>query len=274
MNAFSAGPANSGTRLGLRPALRDLTDAGWSLLTTAVGFGVGIAVVDGVTAQGALPVVGAALLVFVGDTVVRPVLRRLAALGSAAYALLLGLLAQVLIITGALALTPHVTTTGLGASMLVLVIATAVMATGRWLVGAEDTSYVLGHLLSRRSRRRAARFGRVTSGEPAGLLIVQFDGVSRTVLRRAIEAGLAPTIARCLATGSHTLTGWWAQVPSTTPASQAGLLHGNDDEVVAFRWWDRELERLVVTNRPADAAIVEARMSTGCLLYTSPSPRD
>ena len=208
MNKSSAELANAGTGLGLRPVLRDLTDAGWSLLTTAVGFGVGIAAVDGVSAQGALPVVGAALLVFAGDMVLRPVLRRLAALGSAAYALLLGLLAQVIIITGALWLTPHVSTTGVGASLLVLVIATAVMATGRWLVGAEDTSYVLGHLLSRRSRRRAARYGRITSGEPAGLLIVQFDGVSRTVLQRAIDAGLAPTIARWLATGSHTLTGW------------------------------------------------------------------
>ena len=277
---------------GLRPVLRDLTDAAWCLLTTAMGFGAGIAAVDGVSAAGPLPVVGASVVVFAGDALLRPVLRRLAVLGSAAFALLLGLLAQLLIITGALSLVPHVSTTGWRASLLVLIISAAVMAAGRWLIGAGDSSYVLGHLLHRRSRRRAAR--RLAAGGPAGggpagggltagglsaaglpaladgpalpvpgLLVVQLDGVSRTLLRRALDAGLAPTVARWLATGSHTLTGWWAQVPSTTPASQAGLLHGNDDQVAAFRWWDRGLERLVVTNRPADAAIVEARMSTG-----------
>ena len=284
--------SSGGSEWGLRPVLRDLTDAAWCLLTTATGFGAGIAVVDGVTARGPLPVVGASLLVFAGDALLRPVLRRLAVLGSAAFALLLGLLAQLLIVSGALSLVPNVSTTGWRASLLVLIIAAAVMAAGRWLIGAGDSSYVLGHLLNRRSRRRAAarlaaaepsarglRTGEPRTGEPRaqglvagatgpalpvpGLLVVQLDGVSRTLLRRTVDAGLAPTVARWLATGSHVLTGWWAQVPSTTPASQAGLLHGNDDQVVAFRWWDRELERLVVTNRPADAAIVEARMSTG-----------
>ena len=283
----------TGRARGLRPVLRDLTDAAWCLLTTATGFGAGIAAVDGVSARGPVPVIGASLVVFAGDALLRPVLRRLAVLGSAAFALLLGLLAQLLIISAALSWTPDVSTTGWRASLLVLIIAAAVMAAGRWLIGAGDSSYVLGNLLNRRSRRRAA--GRRAAGRRAaarlaaggltadglaadglaaaegsagvpmqpGLLVVQLDGVSRTLLRRAVDAGLAPTVARWLATGSHVLTGWWAQVPSTTPASQAGLLHGNDDQVVAFRWWDRGLERLVVTNRPADAAIVEARMSTG-----------
>ncbi len=262
------GGSSTGHARGLRPVLRDLIDAAWSLLTTATGFGAGIAAVDGVSARGPLPVVGAALVVFAGDALLRPVLRHLAVLGSAAYALLLGLLAQLAIITAALSWTPDVSTTGWRATLLVLVIATAVMAAGRWLIGAADSSYVLGHLLNRPSLRRAAWDpGAGEDGSaiavPPGLLVVQLDGVSRTVLRRAIDAGLAPTIARWLATGSHTLTGWWAQLPSTTPASQAGMLHGDDREVVAFRWWDREVERLVVTNRPADAAIVEARMSTG-----------
>ena len=54
---------------------------------------------------------------------------------------------------------------------------------------------------------------------------------------------------------------WWVQVPSTTPASQAGLLHGTNHEVPAFRWWDKGLGRLLVTNRPPDAALVEQRIS-------------
>jgi hypothetical protein len=258
--AVRRGPSRAGRRL--RPVLRDIGGAAWSLLTTAAGVGVGIAVVDGVSASGPLAALGAAVLVFAFDALARPVLRRIAVLGSAVAALLLGLLAQVAIISAALTLAPDVSTTGWPSSVLVLLIATAVMASGRWLAGANDSSYVLGHLL-RRSRRRAAESGVAGPGTEHGLLVVQLDGVSRTVLERAVDAGLAPTVARWLATGTHSLAGWWAQVPSTTPASQAGLLHRDAEHVPAFRWWDRELERLVVTNRPADAALVEARMCTG-----------
>ena len=45
--------------------------------------------------------------------------------------------------------------------------------------------------------------------------------------------------------------------------SQAGLLHGDNHGIPAFRWWDRELGRLLVANRPADAAVIEARLSDG-----------
>ena len=63
--------------------------------------------------------------------------------------------------------------------------------------------------------------------------------------------------------GTHTLEDWWARIPSTTPASQAGLLHGDSSQIPAFRWWDRDLGRLVVTNHPEDAALVEQRLTTG-----------
>ena len=52
-------------------------------------------------------------------------------------------------------------------------------------------------------------------------------------------------------------------MPCTTPASQLGILHGTVDGVPAFRWYDRELGRVLVANRPADAALIEERASTG-----------
>jgi hypothetical protein len=52
-------------------------------------------------------------------------------------------------------------------------------------------------------------------------------------------------------------------VPSTTPSAQAGVLHGNSQPIPAFRWWDKDLGRLVVANRPQDSALVESRVSDG-----------
>jgi hypothetical protein len=56
---------------------------------------------------------------------------------------------------------------------------------------------------------------------------------------------------------------WRAQLPCTTPASQLGILHGTVAGVPAFRWYDRELGRVLIANRPADAAVIEQRATTG-----------
>lgn len=243
------------------PTLRDLADAGWSLLTTTLGLGIAIWVVDGAATDGVLPVLLVGVIVAGGDVLLRPILRPLAVAAGAAGALLAGVAAQILIVWAAIWTVPRVIVDGWLPMVGVLVVATLVMAAGRWLVGAHDSAYVLGDVL-RRSRARARRAAR-DDDAGRGLLIIQIDGLSQHVLHLAIEAGLAPTMARWLRDGTHRLVPWWASVPSTTPASQAALLHGDSEQIPAFRWWDKELGRLVVTNRPADAALVERRLSDG-----------
>lgn len=246
--------------------LSDVGDALLGLVTTALGLGVAIALVDGVHADNPGGVLLAALVVAVGDLVLRPPLRVLARVGGAMGALVAGLGAQVLVAWFALWLVPGVEAVNAWAVVQVLVITACVMAVGRWVWGASDSDYVVGDVL-RRARAHARRAGEGGGELPAerepGLLVVQLDGVSAPVLEQAVDAGLAPTMARWIADGTHRLSPWWAQAPSTTPASQAGLLHGAADAICSFRWWDREAGRLVVTNHPDDAALVERRMSDG-----------
>jgi hypothetical protein len=52
-------------------------------------------------------------------------------------------------------------------------------------------------------------------------------------------------------------------LPPTTPASQAGLLHGRSDVVPGFRWYEKETGRFVVANHPEDAAEILRRISDG-----------
>lgn len=96
-----------------------------------------------------------------------------------------------------------------------------------------------------------------------GLLIVQVDGLAEDVLRFAIRTGNAPHLARWVRSGSHRLVGWDVLLPSQTSASQAGILHGNNDDIPAFRWYEKAAGRLMVSNRPADAAEIERRVSNG-----------
>ena len=105
--------------------------------------------------------------------------------------------------------------------------------------------------------------GEITDPEVDGVLFVQLDGVSFPVMQWALQSGSMPTLRRWVDSGSHAAHEWTVQLPCTTPASQQAILQGTAAGVPAFRWYDRELGRVLVANRPEDAAIIEARASTG-----------
>lgn len=266
--------ASAGGRTARRRAwapLVDLGDVAVAVVSTAVGLGVAVAVVDGVEVTTPWGLLLTTLVVGLGDVLLRPPLRVLAGLAGAGGALVIGLAAQVAVVWGALVLVPGVLVTSAWAVLWVLVGTAVVMAVGRWAWGASDNTYVVADLV-RRARRHARRAGAAPgdggAGRPPGLLVVQLDGVGADVLDQAVDAGLVPTMQRWVERGSHRVTPWWASVPATTPASQAGILHGAADAIPAFRWWDRGLGRLVVTNRPDDAALVEERLSDGAGLLS------
>ncbi len=104
----------------------------------------------------------------------------------------------------------------------------------------------------------------VTEGpRPAGLAIIQIDGLAAPILRNAIRVGTVPRMASWVRSGAYTLTEWECPPPSQTSASQAGILHGNNDDIPAFRWYEKESGRLLVSNKPADATEIERRVSNG-----------
>ena len=63
--------------------------------------------------------------------------------------------------------------------------------------------------------------------------------------------------------GTHKLSRWEAILPSMTSASQAGILHGNNDGIPAFRWYERDREHLMVSSNPLDATLIVSRISNG-----------
>jgi uncharacterized membrane protein YvlD (DUF360 family) len=142
---------------------------------------------------------------------------------------------------------------------------TAVVAS--WMVAAFGT--LLTWLLSAGTDESFAtallrqKPGVVADPEVRGVLFVQLDGVSFPVMQWALASGTMPTLRRWVDDGTHVLREWTVQLPCTTPASQQAVLHGTAAGVPAFRWYDRELGRVLVANRPADAAIIERRASRG-----------
>jgi len=96
-----------------------------------------------------------------------------------------------------------------------------------------------------------------------GLLVVQIDGLGLQVLNDAVPGARMPVLAGLLRDEQLALRPWTAMLPSTTPASQAGILHGRNEDIPGFRWFDKVAGRLVVANHPADAQAVAARLSDG-----------
>ena len=112
-------------------------------------------------------------------------------------------------------------------------------------------------------RRQARRRGDRIESEVPGVIFLEIDGLAHDVLRRAMRDGNAPTLARWLRDGSHRFARWETDWSSQTGACQAGLLHGNNDDMPAFRWWEKDRRKPIVTNHPRDAEELERRHSDG-----------
>ena len=138
---------------------------------------------------------------------------------------------------------------------LVLAIVQVVLAA---LFNQVDDSY------DRRIVRRSARRERepIETDVP-GVLFLEVDGLAEPVLASALAAGLMPHLASWLERGTHRLTRWEPDLSSQTGASQAGILLGNNEGIVAFRWWDRRQGRVVSCSSLKDVAELETQLSHG-----------
>jgi hypothetical protein len=112
-------------------------------------------------------------------------------------------------------------------------------------------------------RRRARRSVSAEETATPGLLLLEIDGLAHSVLTRAMRDGNAPALGGWLRRGSHRFARWETDWSSQTGACQAGILHGNNDDMPAFRWWEKERGRAIVTNHPRDAMELERRHSDG-----------
>ncbi|GAB2832169.1 phage holin family protein [Streptomyces daliensis] len=147
------------------------------------------------------------------------------------------------------------------AVVVAAVMSAASSAASTFLTVRDDGAYRrrLSRLADRDRRRANAGEGPRTPGT----VFLQLDGLGHEVLREAIEppdgsAPLMPTVA-AMATGSHRLTPWRTDWSSQTGGSQLGILHGSNEDVPAFRWYEKETGEVIVSNRPTSAAELQRR---------------
>jgi hypothetical protein len=96
-----------------------------------------------------------------------------------------------------------------------------------------------------------------------GIIFLEIDGLARPILEKAMDEDLMPTLKRWLDQGSHVLTGWETDTSSQTSASQAGILHGDNGNIPAFRWYDKKRGEIVASSNSKILPSIEKERSDG-----------
>ncbi|WSA82867.1 alkaline phosphatase family protein [Micromonospora sp. NBC_01796] len=246
-----------------RPTLARVTGLLRSAVTSFVVLAGTLWLMPGIDVNGLTAILWVVVLVAIVGALLRPLLLALATVLGGLGAMIVGASLQTIILYVALRLAPDADLSGLPAAFAASWFAVALAAIVSWLTdsGTDDAFVSEALRLMHKVSRAAQKRGTAARGE--GLLVVQLDGVSAPLLRWAIHAGNLPNIGRWLRVRSHRLGTWHTGLPATTPGAQAGILHGDDRSVPAFRWYDKGTGRLMVANRPRDAAEVERQITDG-----------
>ena len=94
-----------------------------------------------------------------------------------------------------------------------------------------------------------------------GLLMLEIDGLSYWHVQRALNEGLLPTLAQMVKEEGYVLSRVDCGLPSMTSSCQAGIMFGENDDIPAYRWYDKEKKKLYVS--ASDATELNARYAHG-----------
>ncbi len=122
-----------------------------------------------------------------------------------------------------------------GAAMILVPLAMAAVTTilSSLITIEDDSSYYRAVLRDAEKKRKTE------IKDYPGVIIIEIDGLAYEVLCEAIERGDMPTVKAMIESNYYTLRIWETDLSSQTGASQAGILHGNNEGIVAFRWIEK-----------------------------------
>jgi len=110
-------------------------------------------------------------------------------------------------------------------------------------------------------RRAAQQAEEIEDKNARGLVLVEIDGLSYYILQEAIEAGYMPTLKKLVDEAGYKISRVDCGLPATTPACQAGILQGNNENIPAFRWLNKQTGQMLAGGQAA--AIIEPELSDG-----------
>lgn len=125
------------------------------------------------------------------------------------------------------------------------------------VIAMDDDDSFYQNLAERLARREPFFAAEATQG----LIMMEIDGLSYHHVKRAIADGWMPTLAQMMRNEEYQLSRFDCGLPSQTSACQAGIMFGDNHDIPAFRWYDKDLGQLIVSSR--DAALINSRLKHG-----------
>ena len=229
-----------------------------TLVVATISFAVTAAIMPGISIDSLAAATFAVILVALFNALVRPVLLAIVAPWSLIAMGILVVVLQIVAFFFVVQLAPGVHVDGVITAWASSIVYTIINTTLVSLLGIDRGGSYFGTLVQ---MMRAKRGVKPTDRE--GLVIMQIDGLAYPILAGRVRAGSVNTMAGWIRDGTHRLSHWEALLPSMTSASQLGILHGNNDGIPAFRWFERDRQKLMVSSNPKDAAEIVARASNG-----------
>jgi uncharacterized membrane protein YvlD (DUF360 family) len=229
-----------------------------TLVVSALAFAATAWLLPGITIDRLLDGVFVVVVMAILNALVRPVVLAFVAPRSLVLTGIAVLVLQVLVFLVAANLVPGVHVDGFLTALIGSFVYAIVNTVLTAILGIDSGDSFYGLLIQNLLLERA-----VAPTDQPGLVIVQIDGLAYPILAGRVRAGSVNTMAGWVRDGSHKLSRWEAILPSMTSASQAGILHGNNDGIPAFRWYERDRQHLMVSSNPVDAGEIVRRVSNG-----------
>jgi hypothetical protein len=110
---------------------------------------------------------------------------------------------------------------------------------------------------------RRARLGPAPAPDGRRLLVVQIDGLPRSVLEQALAEGRMPGLRQLMRRTGHRLHPMNVGLPTSTPAFQMAAMYGVRPDIPGFHYHDKRRRSDVYFPRGGDAAWVEQEQARG-----------
>ena len=90
-----------------------------------------------------------------------------------------------------------------------------------------------------------------------GIVMLEIDGLSYPRLHDAMDKGYMPFLKELLDSGKYSARPYDCGIPSQTSSCQAGIMFGRNENICAFRWYDKENHKVYSSNNPGNATAIE-----------------
>jgi predicted AlkP superfamily pyrophosphatase or phosphodiesterase/uncharacterized membrane protein YvlD (DUF360 family) len=229
----------------------------FQFILSVVSLYIAIDIVDTVQVNDYFFVIIAVLLIQFIQWVIQPFFGLLTRIFGIIGILFISFFGNALVVWFSLQLLPEVDVENFWGSFVTAWIYALLTTIINWVFVSQSDDVFIAQIL-RQNKNKVAK-----NIEKPGFIFIQLDGVSAPILEGQIKAGNLPNITRLIRQDDYEFHAWHTQIPSTTPASQAGILLGSNEGIPAFRWYEKDTGKMVVANQTAGAHIIEKRLSNG-----------